>query len=151
MQYTLVLNFCRSVAKYVSCEALGWHSCRSKQYPGRFSELYSYRIGKSFWTPGKLQILDFVPIWEQIVQKFLHKLCKIHDFSDFPGAQKIFPTGYDHNSENLSGYWLDLQPCQLRASHGTYFAVERRKFHTPPLTAGSGDPCFISEVLLEGW
>ena len=139
----LVLNFCRSAAKYLSCEVLSWHSCRSTQYPERFSELWSCSIGKSFWAPGKPQNLDFVPIWEQIVQKFLLKMGKIHGFSNLPGGEKHFSMGYDHNSTNLSGYWLDLQLCQLRASHDTYFAVERRKFHTPPLTAGSGDPCFI--------
>ena len=59
-------------------------------------------------------------------------------FSDFRWLHKLFPMGYDHNSPNPSGYYIDLKLCQLWASYDTYFATDRQNFHTPPFIAGSG-------------
>ena len=125
-----VWNFRRSTAKYVPCEALSWHGCRSSQYPERFSELWSYPVGKIFWAPGKSEkswILhnlsrNFCTICSQIGTK--------SRIWSFPGVQKLFPMRYEYNSENLPGYCLDLQLCQPRASHDTYFATDRQKFKT---------------------
>ena len=70
-------------------------------------------------------------------------MLKNHDFSDFRWLHKLFPTGYDHNSKNPSGYYIDLKLCQLWASYDTYFATDRQNFHTPPFIAGSGVSPFI--------